>query len=78
MNLFLGARSDKQQVQTLLTCKQVTGLEPLFEKLLDETKASLVRADDMAVIHRLQGRAQVLEDFLEAVKDAPSVLERLR
>jgi arginine repressor len=78
MNLFLNAGTGKQQVHALLTCKQVTALESLFDKLLDETKASLVRADDMATIHRLQGRAQVLNDFLEAVNDAPSVMERLK
>jgi hypothetical protein len=78
MNIFLGATTDRQHVQALLTCKQVGGLEALFQKLLDETKTSLVSADDMVRVHRLQGRAEVLKDFLEAMKDAPSVMERLK
>ena len=78
MNVFLGGRPDKQHVQALLTCKQVGGLEALFTKLMQETQDALVRADDMVRVHRLQGRAEVLRDFLEAVADAPSVMERLK
>jgi arginine repressor len=78
MNLFLGGRPDRQHVQALITSKQVGHLERLFQNVLSEVKTSLVRADDMALIHRLQGRAQVLEDFLEALEQAPSVMERLK
>jgi hypothetical protein len=78
MNLFIGGRHNRQHIQTLLTCKQIGSLEPLFENVLNEIKTALVRADDTAVIHRLQGRAQVIEDFLEAMEQAPSVMERLK
>jgi len=50
----------------------------LFTAKLEETKTSLMSADDMARVHRLQGRAEVLNDFLEAIKESPSVLERLK
>lgn len=78
MNIFISGKADRQHVQALVTCKQVAGLIPIFEKLLVETQASLVDVDDVVRVHRLQGRAQVLRDFLEAVNDAPQVLERLR
>lgn len=50
----------------------------LFNTKLEETKASLISADDMVRLHRLQGRAEALVDFLEAVEQSPSVLERLK
>jgi hypothetical protein len=78
MNCFLTGKSDKQAVQALLMCKQVSGLDVLFTNLLEETKTSLIKATDTVVIHRLQGRAEVLSDFLEAMKDAPSIMERFR
>jgi hypothetical protein len=78
MNVFLGGRPDKQHVQALLTCKQVGGLEALFTKLMQETQDALVRADDMVRVHRLQGRAEVLRDFLDAMGQAPAVMEKFR
>lgn len=54
------------------------GLQALFKVKLEEVKASLVEADDTVRIHRLQGRAEVLKDFLEALEQTPSVLERLK
>jgi len=78
MNLFLGSRLEKLHIQAILNCRQIPGLELLFQKLLDETKTALITADDTDVVRRLQGRAKVLDDFLEAMKDAPSVLERLQ
>ena len=57
--------------------------EPGFEKLLDvftrqqeEARAQLVVADEMARIHRLQGRAQAFEDLLKAVEEAVRVQAR--
>jgi hypothetical protein len=78
MNTFLDGRADRQHVQALLMCKQVPALELLFTKLLNETQTAMLDADDTVHIHRLQGRAKVLKDFLEAVNTAPSVLERLK
>lgn len=78
MNIFIGGQTDRRYMQTLVTCKQVGGLEQLFDKLLDETKTALVQVNEVDDIRRLQGRAKVLADFLEAMQQAPSVLERLR
>lgn len=77
MNIFLGGQTDRQHIQALAMCRQVPYLEALFQKLLDETRTALVFADDTDAMRRLQHRARVLSDFLEAVNDAPSVLERL-
>ena len=78
MNLFLSSRPDRQHVTALLKCRGSEDLLTVFRAKLDETKAALVVADDMVKLHRLQGRAEALQDFLEAVKEAPSILERLR
>jgi hypothetical protein len=50
----------------------------LFKLKLEETKAALIEADETVRIHRLQGRAEVLKDFLEAIEQSSSVLERLK
>jgi len=47
-----------------------------IQSQVDETKAKLVKADDMVLIHRLQGRAEAFEDLLKAVEDAVRVLNR--
>jgi hypothetical protein len=78
MNLFLSSRPDRQHITALLKCRGSEDLLAVFRAKLDETKAALVVADDMVKLHRLQGRAEALQDFLEAVKEAPSILERLR
>lgn len=80
MSIFLGSRPDKRYVAALVKCRQPDNeaLLTLFKTKLDETKAALVDADDLTRIHRLQGRAEALRDFLEAVEQAPSVLERLK
>ena len=78
MNLFLSSRPDRQHVAALLKCRGSEDLLGVFRAKLDETKAALIVADDMVKLHRLQGRAEALQDFLEAVKEAPSILERIR
>ena len=79
MNLFLDGSSDRKAVAALARCRQTEneGLLLLFKQLLEETKSSLIEAEGDR-IRQLQGRAKVLQDFLEAVEKAPSVLERLR
>ena len=42
---------------------------------LEETKRKLVHADDMGHIHRLQGRAEALEDLLTAVEESAKVVK---
>jgi hypothetical protein len=78
MGLFLSGQPDLRDVNTLLSCRQQENLLKLFRQKLEETKSSLVAADDMVRIHRLQGRAEILEDFLQAVLESPAILERLQ
>jgi len=75
--MFLGNKVDRQHIQALAECKlRQDKLIQLFQSSLDETKSQLVKADDVVRIHRLQGQASVLEDFLEAVEKAQEVLAR--
>lgn len=80
MNFFLGSKPDRKHIQALVRCRsgEMEGLQSLFKVKLEEVKISLVEADDTVRIHRLQGRAEILKDFLEALEQAPSVLERLK
>ena len=79
MNLFLDGSSDRRAVSALSRCRnsENEGLLVLFKQLLEETKSSLIEADGDR-FRQLQGRAKVLQDFLEAVDKAPSILERLK
>jgi len=79
MKIFIGPKPDRQQVQALHRCKLENGaLMDLFRKKLEETKDSLILADDPIRIHRLQGRAEVLADFLEAVEKSPEIFDRVK
>jgi len=79
MNIFLDGRSDRKAVSALVRCRhpENEGLLSLFKQLLDDTKTSLVEADGDH-FRRLQGRAKVLQDFLEAVEKSPSIIERMK
>lgn len=76
MSIFFGKKRTRQQIQALVRCKQPDCVEllALFQAMLDETKTSLIVADDSVRIHRLQGRAEVLSDFLESVARSQEVL----
>lgn len=67
-------------MQALLRCKQPenAGLIELFQSKLEEAKNALIMADDAVMIHRLQGRAEVLQDFLEAVERSSEIVERVK
>lgn len=79
MNIFLDGRSDRKAVAALVKCRhpENEGLLSLFKQLLDETKTALISADG-DYFRRLQGRAAVLHDFLEAVDKSPQILERMK
>jgi hypothetical protein len=79
MKIFVGQKPDRQQMQALQRCKlENSALIDLFRKRLEETKDSLILADDLVRIHRLQGRAEVLSDFLEAVEKSPEIFDRVK
>lgn len=75
MSIFLSSKADRREIQALQKCRnpENADLIALFKSKLEETKVSLVEADDAVRIHRLQGRAQVLKDFLEAVEKSSSI-----
>lgn len=66
-------------MQAIYRCKlsENEALVDLFRIRLEEVKTSLVAADDPVRIHRLQGRAEALSDFLEAIERSPEILARL-
>ena len=80
MKIFVGQKPDRQHRQALMRCKlpDSEALLALFAAKLEETKTSLIAADDPVRIHRLQGRAEVLADFLEAVEKSPEVFDRIK
>ena len=66
----------KQQAQAFNRLS-IAEMKPLLECIqseLDAARAQLAKADDLPRIYRLQGRVAVLEDFLQAVEKAPSIL----
>ena len=79
MSMFIGHKPNKQHVQAMFNCKAGSNapLLDLFEAKLEEVKNSLILAEDPVVIHRLQGKASVFKEFLEAVEKSQEVLGRL-
>jgi len=80
MKIFIGQKPDRQHMSALQRCKldENGALLDLFRKKLEETKNSLVVADDLVKLHRLQGRAEVLTDFLEAVERSSEIFDRVK
>lgn len=75
--MFLEHKTDRQHVQALRECKlRDDKLLELFATVLDSVKDRLVVAEEPWVIHRLQGQASVLRDFLNAVEQSQEVLDR--
>jgi hypothetical protein len=67
--------ADVQAIKALLRLREPgnEALLKLIELQISEAKQKLVRADDMVLIHRLQGRAEAFEDLLKAIEDARKV-----
>ncbi len=79
MKIFVGQKPERKHIQALTRCKlpEHEALLDLFKTRLDEVKTALVQAEDPVRIHRLQGRAEAITDFLEAVEKSPEILARL-
>jgi hypothetical protein len=79
MRIFVGVKPDRQQMQALNRCKlpENEALIKLFREKLDEAKNALVQADNPVLLHRLQGRAEALQDFLDSVEASNEILARL-
>ena len=69
---------DQQQINALLKIKETgnTALIALLEGQIDKAVSRLIQADDMALIHRLQGRCEAFKDLLKAIDDSPKVANR--
>ena len=80
MKIFIGQKPDRQQIQALVRCKLPENevLLDIFRVRLEETREALIHADDTVRIYRLQGRAEVLADFLEAVEKSSEVYDRVK
>lgn len=67
-------------MQALMRCKfpDNEALLDLFRMKLEETKTSLMTAEDSVRVHRLQGRAEALADFLEAVEKSSEIFDRIK
>lgn len=67
--------ADPQSVKSLARLKEPGGeaLLRLLRSELDTAKQKLVYAADMGSIHRLQGRAEALEDLLRATEESAKV-----
>lgn len=80
MKVFVGHSPDRKHIQALVRCKfpDNEALLDLFRTKLDETKVSLMTAEEPVRIHRLQGRAEALADFLEAVEKSSEIFDRVK
>lgn len=75
--MLLGNATAKQlEAMNRLRSSEMAGVRELLAHYLDDTIAALVRADDQVTVYRLQGRAAVLEDFIESIDQAPETLSR--
>lgn len=72
-------QADPQVWQALnrLKAPEMQALLKFFHNQAEHAKTSLIHAEGVQ-LHRLQGRAGYLEDLLEAVEQAVSVLEKVR
>ena len=80
MKIFIGNKPDRQHMQALIRCKlqENESLLMLFKAKLEETRNSLMVAEEPHRVYRLQGQAQVLTDFLEAVEKSSEVFDRIK
>jgi hypothetical protein len=80
MKIFVGQKPDRQHMQALIRCKlqENEPLLALFKQKLEETKISLMAAEEPHRLYRLQGQAQALSDFLEAVEKSSEVFDRIK
>jgi hypothetical protein len=81
MNRFLSKPADFQHIQALNRCKQEGAngtVQGLFLKTLESIKDKLVIAETATEVQRLQGQANLIIDFLDAIERSTEILEKLR
>ncbi len=77
---MLSFSNAERQVYAALERLKAPEMAPLLQflnNLAEESKTSLIRAEGVT-LHRLQGKAGFIEELLDAVQSATSVLEKLR
>jgi len=74
---FNQADSQVWQALNRLRAPEMQALLKFFQNQAEHAKTSLIYVEGVQ-LHRLQGRAGYLEDLLEAVEQAASVLEKVR
>jgi hypothetical protein len=69
---------DQQQINALLKIKETgnTAFVALLEEQIEKAVSRLQQADDMVMIHRLQGRCEAFKDLLTAVQESHKVVNR--
>ena len=75
----LKSASDKPTVAALMRMKsqEMKPLLTFFETMKKETYGSVLKGEG-AEMHRLQGRALMIQEFLDAVENSAAVMEKLR
>jgi hypothetical protein len=75
----LKSASDKPTVAALMRMKaqEMKPLLTFFETMKKETHSALLKGEG-AEMHRLQGRALMINEFLDAVENSAAVMEKLR
>ena len=75
----LKSASDKPTVAALMKMKsqEMKPLLTFFETMQMETYKAMSKGDG-AEMHRLQGRALLITEFLDAVENSAAVMEKLR
>ena len=71
---------DNKVLRSMYSLSQRTGWDDIDKFLNDElvkTHEFLVGASDIEKVRQLQGRAQFIRDFLDTVRDARKLLEKL-
>jgi hypothetical protein len=70
-------KADSQAIRGLNSLREpgFQGLLKFFQEELEATKQKLIYADDINVIHRLQGKAEAYEDLLKAVEESQKVMK---
>lgn len=69
---------NQQQINALLKIKETgnTAFVALLEEQIEKAVSRLQQADDMVMIHRLQGRCEAFKDLLTAVQESHKVVNR--
>lgn len=70
MSTFTVAKPSHIEALRKMTLPELAPVIELFDAALEEAKTSLVAQSDVVTIHRLQGKAMALADFLDAIKTA--------